>query len=162
LNLASNTDHPVLPPPPFVPRLNASWTLAPLSSGASHLHFLIPRRTTDCTVLVAPESWIIQFWNLHHPVLPPAPLLAVSLLIPCTTTGRTVLVSGRSRITYHPVLDCSALGGGDQYTALQYGKGIYFLHYVMVVCLFLMMTIILIAKLLHTSLINDKNTKQKH
>ena len=40
--------------------------------------------------------------------------------------------------------------------ALQYGKGIYFLHYVMVVCLFLMMTIILIAKLLRTSLINDK------
>ena len=56
----------------------------------------------------------------------------------------------------------SALGGGDQYMALQYGKGIYFLHYVMVVCLFIMVTIILIAKLLHTSLINDKNTKQKH
>jgi hypothetical protein len=56
----------------------------------------------------------------------------------------------------------SALGGGDQCMALQYGKGIYFLHYVMVVCLFLMLTIILIAKLLRTSLINDKITKQKH
>jgi len=53
----------------------------------------------------------------------------------------------------------SALGNGDQYMALGY---IYFLHYVMVVCLFLMMSIILIAKILHTSLINDKNTKQKH
>jgi hypothetical protein len=79
--LSSNTDHPVLPPPPnrcVVPRLTssqardtvvlvkkASWTLAPLSSGIEAFH-ISPCRATDRTVLVAPELWIIRFWPLKQ------------------------------------------------------------------------------------------------
>ena len=59
-------------------------------------------RTTNRTVLVAPETGIIRFWTLQQhgsSGSAPAPLLAASLLNPCKTTGRTDLAAPESWIT---------------------------------------------------------------
>ena len=59
-------------------------------------------RTTNRTVLVAPETEIIRFWTLQQhgsSGSAPAPLLATSLLNPCKTTGRTDLAAPESWIT---------------------------------------------------------------
>ena len=78
-------------------------------------HGGLPHLTSNSLFRIEPR--IVLFWSLQNhgssssgesSGSAPAPLLAVSLFIPRTTTGRTVLVSGRSRITYHPVLDSPA------------------------------------------------------
>ncbi len=136
----------------------ASWTFAPLSFDVEAFHILpsIPYSVQNHGLYSSGHSRII----MDHPVLDsqatriirfcPNPLLAASLLIPCRTMGRTVLVAPESQIIQFWTLQQhgsigSALGSGDQCMAWQYRKGVYFLHYMMVVRLFLMLVIFLIA-----------------
>ena len=89
------TDHPVLESP--ATRIIGLYP--PILSRAVHL-MSNSCRTTNRTVLVAPETEIIRFWTLQQhgsSGSAPAPLLAASLLR-----------SGHSRILDHPVLESPA------------------------------------------------------
>ena len=91
------TDHPVLESP--ATRIIGLYP--PILSRAVHL-MSNSCRTTNRTVLVAPETEIIRFWTLQQhgsSGSAPAPLLAASLLNPCKTTGRTDLAAPESWIT---------------------------------------------------------------
>ncbi len=122
----------------------------------------------DHPILESPAAWIIRF--CPHP--PPSRFSPYSM----HNHGRTVLVSGHSRITYHPVLDSPATRI-ISFCARRWGpmNGVAILkeHLFFTLC-YGGLSIsnddhYFNSKLLCTdkhpspsSLINDKNTKQKH